>query len=141
MDIYVKTAFGTAVVNYDLLKDEPKRTDPMARVVKGYALVGGGAAADCAIELFVGGQRVGTQWNSSTGDSIDMNKDVVPCDIFVRPGAQIEAKVIDAAPSGNMTLGVIFGKPTKTFTPRRAYTAKRTSPTSTRRGNSATRRY
>lgn len=134
-NLFATVAYGTAVVGYDLLKDKPEARIGKARKISSLGLTGGGAAGDCAIELWVDNEKVGTYANTGTGDACDMQRDHKPLNTYVKAGALIQAKVIDAAPSGNMHIEIEFSSVGTGY--RRTF--RRRSYTGTRRTSSARR--
>lgn len=102
--IYANVAYGTAAVGYDLLAGKRENKEARARKITSVACVGGGAAGDCGVEIFVGGRSCGVFMNSSTGNAPKTDTDHKTINQYVPANAQIEAKVIDAAPSGTVCI-------------------------------------
>jgi len=126
-------AYGTAVVGYDLLTGNVDARATDSRVICGVACLGGGAVGDCGFELWIDNNKVGTYFNTSTALAPDKQKDIIDANTYVKAGALIQAKVIDAAPSGSIVCHIEFSRPQKTFS-RRGYTrrpaaARRSAPT------------
>lgn len=110
-NLRASVAYGTAVVGYDLLTGVPEARTGENRVISNVALTGGAAAGDCGIEVWVDSTKVGTYFNTGTSGAADRQRDLIPSDTFVKAGALIQAKVIDAAPSGVMVVQIEFSKP------------------------------
>ncbi len=88
-------AAATAVVGYDLLKDEYWRQSPSNRVLTGLACKGSAAAGDSEIEIFIDQVKVAVMLN--TGAGYPNNDDILPIEaLFVPAGAILHAFVTDA---------------------------------------------
>lgn len=87
-------AAATAIVGYDLIRDEPWNVADVDRVITGMALLGSAAAGDTIADAMVGTQRIARLYNRTTGfPNMD---DMVPLDAFVPRGAKISVPVVDA---------------------------------------------
>ena len=92
----VSVAAATAVVGYDLFRDQTWRVSSRARRLKGLAVAGSAAAGDTAIDLYVDRYHVGKFYNLATGwptmdHMVPLKGNAVP------PGATVAAIVADAA--------------------------------------------
>lgn len=63
----VSIAAATAVVGYDLFKDQTWNVSGRNRVIRGLACAGSAAAGDTEVDLYVGNVRVTNFFNSATG--------------------------------------------------------------------------
>ena len=61
----VSVAAATAVIGYDLARDQTWQQSSRARVLRGAALTGSAAAGDTLIEIFRGSVKVGELFNSA----------------------------------------------------------------------------
>jgi|Deesub1362B_J571_1020462.scaffolds.fasta_scaffold31246_2 hypothetical protein len=103
----VSVAAATAVVGYDLLKEERQQVVSYDRVIWGLMLTGSAAAGDTVIELYVEDVLVGTYANTATGEG-NINSDLQPIsDLYVPAGSKIHAIVKDA-PSTNPIILKLF---------------------------------
>jgi len=84
----VSTAAATAIVGYNLIKDEKWKSATYARKISGFSLVGSAAIADTQVELWVGEARKGTFWNTSAGASIAPKKEILVSQIVWFPQTQ-----------------------------------------------------
>jgi len=132
-------AFGTAVIGYDLLSNKPEARVGQARKITSIGLTGGTAAGDCAVEIWVDNTKIGTYYNTRAGDACSVNDDMKPAATYVKSGALIQAKVIDAAPANNMHLEIEFSSASSGYTGRRTYGRRRSARTTTRRTTSMRR--
>ena len=90
----VSVAAATAVLGYDLVRDEPWTVSDRPRVITGLAVMGSAAAGDSAVDLLVGMYRVERVFNRTTGfPNMD---DMLPLDAYVPPGSKISMPVVDA---------------------------------------------
>tara|TARA_Y100000310_G_C20676205_1_gene813198 strand:+ start:2301 stop:2675 length:375 start_codon:yes stop_codon:yes gene_type:complete len=102
-------AAATAVVGYDLLRDEGFKSAQFERRIVAAGLTGSAAAGDTEVELFIGSVSIGTLFNSATGfnnrDSLFRLGENVP------PNAAISAVVRDAPATNpiNIALDVVRG--------------------------------
>lgn len=94
----VSVAAATAVLNYDLLRDETWTTAPWPRVIRALAICGSAAAGDCAASLKVGQTEVAKKYNTTTG--FPTRDHLVGVGARVPAGMKISLIVIDA-PSTN----------------------------------------
>lgn len=103
----VSVAAATAVVGYDLLKDERQQVVSYDREIWGLMLTGSAAAGDCTVDLYIEDVYVGTYANTSTGEG-QINTDLQPIsDLYVPAGSKIHAIVSDA-PSTNPIILKLF---------------------------------
>jgi hypothetical protein len=103
--ITTSTAAATAVLGYDLLRDEPNATIAAGERVTAAALKGSAAAGDSAIRLSAGNVEIGTFYNSATG--FPNNDDMMPVN-YVHRGAptRLYAKVTDAPATSPLNLSI-----------------------------------
>lgn len=96
---------ATAVVGYDLLRDDAMNVSSSPRVIQASAMVGSAAINDTAVDLFVGNVKVATLYNTRAGVVAPLREDVVPLgNILVKPGDKISAIVTDAAATNPIIL-------------------------------------
>jgi len=98
-------AAATAVLEYDLLKDERHARQPYDRAIVGIGMSGSAAIGDTEVEILVDTVLVGTFFNTSLGfpnkdDMIDQEAIGVPA------GAQLQAIVRDAAASNPINVRI-----------------------------------
>jgi len=134
-NIRAVVAVATAVLGYDLLKDEINAIQPMPRVLKELAFCGSAAAADAIIEVMVNQVSIGKFENSSTGLAIDNQKDIKKLDVFVPANARIQAFVRDAPGTNDVVLYMTFAAPARASGGRRSFSRRSYTrrPTSVRR--------
>lgn len=98
-------AAATAVLDYNLLRNQTEERSPVDRLLTGIALKGSAAAGDCEVEVKIDEVRVGSFFNTGTGfPNMD---DLLPLeDLDVPAGAQIQAIVRDAAATNPINLMV-----------------------------------
>lgn len=58
---------ATAVVGYDLMRDNQARVSALPRAINGIAVAGSLAAGDCSVDLFIGQVLVGRFFNKAVG--------------------------------------------------------------------------
>lgn len=139
-NIVKSVAAASATVGIDLLQVSPSEVNArmsIARKITGLALVGSTAAGDTSIDLRVNGTKIGTYFNTSTGTTVDMSKDLQKMSIDVPANGVIEAVVTDAANTNPVVLYLFFG-PGRSF---RSYNRGYYRRTGTGRTNSSARRY
>lgn len=114
----VSVAAATAIVGYNLIKDEKWKSATYARKISGISLVGSAAIADTQVELWVGEARKGVFWNTSAGASVSPKKeDTRFPNCLVPANSEVQVKVTDA-PATNPIICTIAFNPTgkkKTF--------------------------
>lgn len=95
MPIYeVTVAAATAVLGYDMFRDEPWTVSDLDRVITGLAVTGSAAAGDAGIDLLIGQVRVARKYNQTTGfPNMD---NLTPLDVAVPAGSKISGPVFDA---------------------------------------------
>jgi hypothetical protein len=101
----VTIAAATAVLGYDLLRDEPWTVSDNPRVINGLGLTGSAAAGDSAADLLVGQYRVARRYNTVTG--FPTKDHVTPLDAYVPPGAKISLPVVDAPATNPINAKII----------------------------------
>lgn len=120
-------AAATAVVGYDLLTGLRDARTPEARNISALKFTGANAAGECAIEVYVNRQLVGTYHNTSTGLVADENKDTQKMATYVPGMALIEAKVIKAPTVSPVMLTLEFSPARSSYGgTRRRWTGRRT---------------
>lgn len=88
-------AAATAIVGYDIFKDQVWARAPVDRVLTGIGIKGSAAALDTEVEVYVDEVRVGNFFNGSTG--VPNNDDLMDIeDLGVPAGAQLRCIVKDA---------------------------------------------
>lgn len=100
----VTIAAATAVLNYDLLRDEPWTVADVPRVITGFGVTGSAAAGDSGADLKVRTNAVARKYNTVTG--FPTGDHIQPIRAYVPAGAKISCPVIDA-PATN-PLNAIF---------------------------------
>jgi len=91
----VSVAAATAVVGYDLFRDQTWRVSSRPRKLRGLAMAGSTAAGDTAVDLYVDRYHVGRFYNLAAGwptmdHMIPLKGNAVP------PGATVACIVADA---------------------------------------------
>jgi len=87
-------AAATAIVGYNLLRDERWARTPVDRMLNGFGLTGSAVIGDSEVEVFVDEQRVGSYFNDSLLlGSLD---NLGPLEVEVPAGAELTAIVRDA---------------------------------------------
>lgn len=115
-NISKQVAVATAVVGYDLLKDEPENRSNMARTIQIVGLVGSAAVGDTEVELVVGNVKQGKYTNTTAGvsatnpGSVSMDKDAKKVDVYVPANAQVQMIVTDAPATNDVRVEVHFGR-------------------------------
>jgi len=102
----VSVAAATAVVDYDLCRDQPWQQSNRARAIRGVALAGSAAALDTKVRILVGALQVGDAYNSATG--APTRDHLFPIRAFVPPGEEVHAIVVDAPATNPINLLVDF---------------------------------
>lgn len=109
MDVETSVAAATAAVGYDLLTARPEaRSSGANRVIRLGALTGSAAAGDTRVGVFVGGQRVATMYNVTTGfpntnrDGRDMG------DAYIPAGEPLSVPIEDAPVTNPINLMLII---------------------------------
>jgi len=107
MAVYeVSIVAATAILGYDMFRDEPWTVAPQNRVVTGVAVTGSAVAGDAAIEVRVGTTTVAKKFNTTTGFP---NRDhVVPLNAFVPGGSKINGPVVDAPITSPLNVLIII---------------------------------
>lgn len=98
-------AAATAVVGYDLAKDQIWQRSAIARALMGFGLKGSAAANDSKVSLYIDTVKIAEFYNTDTGfPNMD---NVIPLDgNYVPPGCDIHIYV-DDAPATNPINGII----------------------------------
>jgi hypothetical protein len=91
----VSVAAATAVVGYDLFRDQTWRVSARSRRLRGLAVAGSAAAGDTAVDLYVDQHWVGRFYNLATGWPT-MDHMVPLKGNYVPPGATVACIVADA---------------------------------------------
>ncbi len=91
----VSIAAAVAVAGFDLAASTTWRVAGVARVLNSVGLAGSAAALDSKIDVFVGNQKVGEMFNSSTG-AVNRNTDMFRIGEVVPAGTPISMLVTDA---------------------------------------------
>ncbi len=103
----VSVLAATAIVGYDLFRDQTWRVSSKVRRLRGLALAGSAAALDCSVDLFVDQFHVGRFYNSATGFPL-MADHLIPLKgNLVPPGATIAA-IVAVAPTTNPINAVLL---------------------------------
>ena len=71
-------AAATAIVAYDLLKDDRRQQVEETRVLEFLKLTGSGAAGDTKVDLSVGDNFIGTFFNTNTGFGNNDDEQALP---------------------------------------------------------------
>jgi hypothetical protein len=99
-------AAATAVLGFDLFRDEPWTVSDMDRVITGLGVTGSAAAGDAAVDLLVGQVRVVRKYNQTTGfPNMD---NVQPLDAAVPAGSKVSAPVVDAPATSPLNVVIII---------------------------------
>jgi hypothetical protein len=106
MAVYtVSIAAATAVLGFDMFRDEPWTVSDNDRVITGIAVLGSAAAADSGVDLLVGQTRVTREYNRTTGyPNMD---DVLPLNAAVPAGAKISGPVFDAPATNPLNVKIV----------------------------------
>ncbi|GAI53377.1 unnamed protein product [marine sediment metagenome] len=95
----VSVAAATAVIGYDLFRDQTWRVSSKVRRLRGLGVCGSTAAGDCAFDLFIDQYHVGRFYNLALG--WPTNDHVIPLKgNYVPPGATIAA-IVAVQPTAN----------------------------------------
>ena len=100
----VSVAAATAVVGFDLLRENTQRVAGYQRMIKRVALKGSAAALDTEIQLMVGQTEVARLFNSGTG--APNRDDLFEVGIRVPANAPVYAKVVDAPATNPINLAL-----------------------------------
>lgn len=92
-------AAATAILGYDLARDQLWKTSSRNRALTGFGMRGSGAAADTKISIYVDSVKVGEAYNDTTGFP-NMDSLIPLDDNFVPAGANISI-IVDDAPVTN----------------------------------------
>lgn len=96
----VSVAAATAVLGYDLFRDQTWRVSARSRRLRGMGVAGSTAALDTSVDLFIDQYHVGKFYNSATG-MVLLDAHMMPLKgNLVPPGATIACIVADA-PAAN----------------------------------------
>ena len=106
MLVQVSVAAATAVLGYDLLRDNPFQQSASARRIVAVALKGSAAALDSKVDLMVGALKVGEIFNSGTG--APNRDDLFRIGAFVPPNQEVHAYVTDAPATNPLNLAIDF---------------------------------
>lgn len=106
MAVYeVTIAAATAVLGFDMFRDEPWTVSDEDRVITGLGVTGSAAAGDAAVDLLVGQVRVVRKYNQTTGfPNLD---NVQPLDAGVPAGAKVSCPVVDAPATSPLNIVII----------------------------------
>jgi hypothetical protein len=99
-------AAATAVVGYDVLRDNLLAVAQYSRRLVAGGLAGSAAALDTIVDLYVGAVFVARMYNSATGAVLVDAHMYTMRNITVPAGVRLQAKVVDAPASNvlNMSL-------------------------------------
>tara|TARA_Y100000310_G_scaffold336001_2_gene419455 strand:+ start:957 stop:1283 length:327 start_codon:yes stop_codon:yes gene_type:complete len=99
-------AAATAVVGYDLLKDNSLRQSDRARRIVAVGMAGSAAALDTEADLFIGQVKVGNIFNSATGapDRDSMYR----VGAYVPPNQEVHLYVVDAPATNPINPAIDF---------------------------------
>jgi len=146
-NISAHVAVATAIVGYDLLKDELENRQPVARKIEAMGLVGSVAVGDTEVEIRVNGKTEAVIQNTTVGvaatnpGACAVDKDLKKYDIYVPANTRIEALVKDAPGTNDVRLDIVFGRPSFTGARRRTgYSSNRTYRPGAGRRTSGARR-
>jgi len=103
----VSIAAATAIVGYDLCRDQLWKTAGYPRAIAGVGLCGSAAAGDTKVILYVGTSRIGEFYNLATG--FPTKDHIIPVANRVPAGQNISAIVEDAPATNpiNLTLELV----------------------------------
>ncbi len=102
----VSIAAATAVVGFDLMRDQEVSVSGGDRVITGAAIMGSAAAQDTEVHLKVGLVTVSKLLNRTTG-APNMD-DVVPLEAVVPAGDRIAAVVVDAPATNPINMKLMY---------------------------------
>lgn len=88
-------AAATAIVGYDLLKDDRRQQVQETRILEFLKLAGSGAAGDSKTDLYIGDSFIGGFFNTATGFGNNDDEQQLP-GVIVYPGEKIHLFVTDA---------------------------------------------
>lgn len=97
---------ATAVVNYDLLRDETWKRSSQGRMMVGIGLAGSAAEGDSEVEVYVNSELVANLYNTDTG--FPNRDDILPVRIMVPAGGELVAKVVDAPATNPLNISCLF---------------------------------
>lgn len=107
MAVYeVTIAAATAILGFDMFRDEPWTVSDEDRMITGLGVTGSAAGGDAAIDLLIGQVRAVRKFNQTTGfPNMD---NVQPLDVGVPAGAKISAPVVDAPATNPLNVIIII---------------------------------
>ncbi|GAI11460.1 unnamed protein product [marine sediment metagenome] len=92
----VSVAAATAVVGYDLFRDQTWRVSSKMRRLRGLAMAGSTAALDTSADLFIDQYHVGKFYNLAAGAPLMDQHNIPLKGNLVPPGATISLIISDA---------------------------------------------
>lgn len=101
----VTIAAATAVLGYDMFRDEPWTVSSVPRVIRGLAVTGSAAAGDSGVDLLVGTTRIARKYNTTTG--FPTMDHMQPLEAVVPAGEKIAGPVFDAPATNPLNVMII----------------------------------
>lgn len=98
----VSVAAATAVLGYDLARDQIWKTSGVDRILTGIAMCGSAAAADTKVDIMIDTVKVGEVYNSATG--MPNQDSYFEFDNYIPSGSSI-ALIVTDAPANNQLIG------------------------------------
>lgn len=96
MGLFTSTQAAASAVDVNHLRDQPYQTSNMPRVLRGAAYVGSAATGDAAVAIKIGQVEVARLFNSRAGAVMPNRDDLMPLNVYIPPGAQLSAPIVDA---------------------------------------------
>lgn len=107
MAVYeVSVLAATAILGYDMFRDEAWTVAPNHRVITGIAVAGSAAGGDAGVDLMVGTRRIARKYNVTTG--FPTRDHIFPLRAFVPAGAKISCPVFDAPGTNPLNVLVVI---------------------------------
>jgi len=104
----VSVAAASAVLDYDLLRDQTFKTSQRARRIVAVGLAGSAAALDTKCKLMVGNLEVGVIYNAATG--APTRDHMFRIGAYVPPGAEVYLIVTDAPATNPINASIDFAE-------------------------------
>ena len=101
----ISVAAATAIIGFDMLRDDPIRARPFPRRIKAIGLTGSAAALDTEGVLLIGNKRVATIFNSAVGAPL-RDAHMYPINEEVQANEELHFEIIDAPVTNALNLAL-----------------------------------